>query len=64
MLAYAALALPVFPAGQAIPDASLDAIVRDALKASQAPGASIVVLRDGQVVYLKGFGADSGAAKP
>jgi len=44
--------------GQApkIDAAAVDQIVTDALKAWQAPGAAVVIVQDGQVVYLKGFG--------
>lgn len=36
--------------------AALDAIMEQALKHWQTPGAAAVVVRDGQVIYLKGFG--------
>lgn len=41
---------------QAIDTAALDAVMEDALKYWQTPGAAAVVVRDGKVVYLKGFG--------
>jgi CubicO group peptidase (beta-lactamase class C family) len=48
--------VPLGVRGQA-PDAKkLDAIVADALKAFDAPGAAIVVVHDDKVVYLKGAG--------
>ena len=48
------LCSPIFAQG---PDtAALDAIMEQALKHWQTPGAAAVVVRDGQVVYLKGFG--------
>lgn len=36
--------------------AALDAVMEDALKYWQTPGAAVLVVRDGQVAYLKGFG--------
>jgi len=36
--------------------AAVDAIVRDALKAWNVPGVAVAVVRDDQVVYLKGHG--------
>ena len=41
---------------QAIDAAAVDQIVAEALKAWQAPGAAVVIVKDGQVVYLKGHG--------
>lgn len=35
---------------------ALDAVVEKALKEFDAPGASVVVVKDGEVIYLKGFG--------
>lgn len=45
-------ALLAQPAGTA----AIDAIVREALAASQAPGLAVAVVRGDQVVYLKGHG--------
>jgi CubicO group peptidase (beta-lactamase class C family) len=53
------LALSQSPAGAAPPQpdpAAVDALVRDALKAWNVPGVAVAVVRDDQVVYLKGHG--------
>ncbi len=42
------------PAG--IDEKAIDALVQKAMKAFEAPGVAVVVVRDGQVVYLKGHG--------
>jgi CubicO group peptidase (beta-lactamase class C family) len=34
----------------------IDEVVEKALKEFQAPGAAVVIVRDGEIVYLKGFG--------
>lgn len=34
----------------------LDAVVEKALKEFNAPGAAVVIVKDGEVIYLKGFG--------
>jgi CubicO group peptidase (beta-lactamase class C family) len=34
----------------------IDEVVEKALKEFQAPGAAVVIVKDGQVIYLKGFG--------
>src|SRR5438874_3270595 len=59
--ALAGLALCASPAGaapaeKADPAADIDAVVRDALKAWGVPGIAVAVVRDGQVVYLRGHG--------
>jgi CubicO group peptidase (beta-lactamase class C family) len=41
---------------QAVDQAALDAVMSDAMKSWQTPGAAIVVVRGDEVVYLKGFG--------
>jgi CubicO group peptidase (beta-lactamase class C family) len=56
-----ALALSLSPAraaagGKADPAAGIDAVVRDALKAWGVPGVAVAVVRDDQVVYLRGHG--------
>jgi len=38
---------------------AVDAAVRDSLRAWHVPGAAVAVVRDGQIVYLKGFGVRS-----
>jgi CubicO group peptidase (beta-lactamase class C family) len=43
------------PASAHDPEA-IDALVRNALKAWHVPGAAVAVVRDGEVVYLKGHG--------
>ena len=54
------LALAVRPAAAAEPPALdakvIDAAVETALKEFKAPGAAVVVVRDGKVVHLKGYG--------
>ena len=53
------LALPVFhaqAAAQAIDSAAVDALVQDAMKSWQVPGAAVAIVRGDEVVYLKGFG--------
>src|SRR5262245_41611289 len=40
----------------AIDTAAIDVIMQDALKAWQAPGAAIAIVKGDEVVYLKGFG--------
>jgi CubicO group peptidase (beta-lactamase class C family) len=59
--ALVSLALCVIPAGAAPPEkaepaADIDAVIRDALKAWGVPGVAVAVVRDDQVVYLKGHG--------
>jgi CubicO group peptidase (beta-lactamase class C family) len=34
----------------------IDAVVEQALAQSGAPGAAVVIVKDGEVIYLKGFG--------
>ena len=48
--------IPLVGRGQAPDEKKLDAIVADALKAFDAPGAAIVVVKDDKVIYLKGAG--------
>jgi CubicO group peptidase (beta-lactamase class C family) len=36
--------------------AAVDALVRDALRVWEVPGVAVVIVRDGEVVYLKGHG--------
>jgi CubicO group peptidase (beta-lactamase class C family) len=43
-------------AEQPLDPAALDAIANDALKAWHAPGLAVAVVRNEEVVYLKGFG--------
>jgi CubicO group peptidase (beta-lactamase class C family) len=43
-------------AAAAQPDAAIDRVVRDALKAWGVPGVAVAVVRDDQVIYLKGHG--------
>lgn len=44
---------------------AIDAIIEDALKAWQVPGASIAIVRGDEVVYLKGYGVrELGGDKP
>ncbi|MGH9840130.1 MAG: serine hydrolase domain-containing protein, partial [Blastocatellia bacterium] len=41
---------------QGVDQAALDSIMNEAMKFWQTPGASVVVVRGDEVVYLKGFG--------
>jgi CubicO group peptidase (beta-lactamase class C family) len=44
---------------------AVDRIVQDALRAWQVPGAAVAIVRDDEVVYLKGFGPrEVGRAEP
>lgn len=56
-LAAALLGLPA-PAADppAFDPAAADAVVRDALKAWAVPGVAVVIVRDGKVIHLKGYG--------
>jgi CubicO group peptidase (beta-lactamase class C family) len=54
--ALLALAWCVTSADAAQPDADIDRVVRDALKAWGVPGVAVAVVRDDQIVYLKGQG--------
>ncbi len=48
-----------------IDTAAVDAIVRDALKAWQVPGAAVAIVKGEQVLYLKGFGVkELGGTEP
>jgi CubicO group peptidase (beta-lactamase class C family) len=44
------------PACAAFDEAKVDALVKDAQKAFDVPGVAVAIVRDGEVVYLKGFG--------
>ena len=44
------------PPEKAEPAADIDAVIRDALKVWDVPGVAVAVVRDDQVVYLKGHG--------
>ncbi len=48
--------VPFVVYGQAPDEKNLDAIVAEALKAFESPGAAVVIVHDGKVVYLKGAG--------
>jgi len=48
---------------QVLPPADIDAIMRDALKAWQVPGAALAIVQGEQLVYLKGFGQADVATK-
>jgi CubicO group peptidase (beta-lactamase class C family) len=67
--ALPALFLLAVPAGAADPPkpdpGAVDAAVREALKAWGVPGAAVAVVRDGEVVYLKGHGLrEAGTDRP
>jgi CubicO group peptidase (beta-lactamase class C family) len=42
--------------GQTPTPKAIDDLVRNALKTWEVPGAAVVIVRDGKVIYLKGFG--------
>jgi len=54
--------------GQAPTPRAIDDLVQNALKTWDVPGAAVAIVRDGKVIYLKGFGvrsqADAGAVTP
>jgi CubicO group peptidase (beta-lactamase class C family) len=57
VLSLLLLAGPLSAAPPSLPDTPVvDAMVRDALKAWGVPGASVAVVRDGDLLYLKGHG--------
>jgi CubicO group peptidase (beta-lactamase class C family) len=47
---------PTAEAGPAFDPAAIDALVHDALRAWQVPGVAVAIIRDGEVIYLKGHG--------
>src|SRR5262245_44629667 len=49
-------AVPALRAADAVDAAAVDALVQDALKAWDVPGVAVAIVRDDQVVYLKGHG--------
>jgi CubicO group peptidase (beta-lactamase class C family) len=55
ILAVASLASAGSARGQA-PAQPIDDLVQNALKTWEVPGAAVVIVRDGKVIYLKGFG--------
>jgi CubicO group peptidase (beta-lactamase class C family) len=67
-VALLGLFLSVAPSRAATPTpdpATVDAAIRDALKAWGVPGASVAVVRHGEVVYLKGHGVrEAGTDRP
>jgi CubicO group peptidase (beta-lactamase class C family) len=50
-------ALPAAAAAQTADAAAVDAIVQEALKAWQVPGAAVAIVRGDAVIYLKGHGS-------
>jgi CubicO group peptidase (beta-lactamase class C family) len=50
------LLVPLTAAAEEIDAKAVDAIVEEALKAFQVPGAAVAIVQDDQVVYLKGHG--------
>jgi CubicO group peptidase (beta-lactamase class C family) len=66
LLGLALCVAPVSAASPAVPDpAAVDAVIRDALKSWGVPGASVAVVRDGEVLYLKGHGVrEAGSGRP
>jgi CubicO group peptidase (beta-lactamase class C family) len=53
---FAVLLLPLFSHGQPPSEKQLDAIVAQALKTFDAPGAAVVIVHEDKIVYLKGAG--------
>ncbi len=59
------LPFPLMSLAQPPDEKKLDAIVADALKAFDAPGAAVVIVHQDKVVYLKGAGVrELGKADP
>src|SRR5689334_10207594 len=50
------VAIAVSARAQTTDQAALDAVLNDAMKYWQTPGAAVVIVRGDEVVYLKGFG--------
>ncbi|HEV3256813.1 MAG TPA: serine hydrolase [Gemmataceae bacterium] len=50
------LAVPVAAPAASIDSAKVDALVKGALKAWEVPGAAVAIVRDDELVYLKGLG--------
>jgi CubicO group peptidase (beta-lactamase class C family) len=51
---FVALSAPA--SAQAVDTQAVDAIMREGLKAWQVPGAALAIVKDNEVVYLKGYG--------
>jgi CubicO group peptidase (beta-lactamase class C family) len=51
---FLASALPA--AADAVPTAAIDSLVKEALQSWEVPGAAVAIVRDDQVIYLKGHG--------
>ncbi|HEY3132600.1 MAG TPA: serine hydrolase [Acidobacteriota bacterium] len=50
---------------QAIDTAAIDAVVQDTMRAWDVPGASLAIVKDDRVIYLKGFGVrELGSQQP
>src|SRR5438046_10345746 len=59
MYRFAALLILLLPKHASAADFDpkpVDEVVEKALKEFHAPGAAVVIVKDGEVVYLKGFG--------
>jgi CubicO group peptidase (beta-lactamase class C family) len=50
------LALPGLARAEAVDTAAVDAVVREALKAWQVPGAALAIVHNDKVVYVQGYG--------
>lgn len=61
-----ALLLPLSSTSQAqsLDAAAIDAIIQEAMKAWQVPGAAVVIVKGDEVVYLKGHGVRAAGAEP
>jgi CubicO group peptidase (beta-lactamase class C family) len=57
------MALTSGAAAQAVDAASIDRVMEEALRSWGAPGAALAIVRDDQVVYLKGFGVKDLSAR-
>lgn len=55
-LLFALVLAPASARGADFDPRSIDAVAEKALKEFQAPGCAVVVVKDGAIVYLKGFG--------
>src|SRR5262249_20090088 len=51
-----ALTMPAAARADSFDSTAVDALVRDALKSWHVPGIAVAIVRDGEVLYLKGHG--------
>lgn len=63
-LTFLGLSLLSAPARQDSPFESIDAYVQEQMAALDIPGAAVAVVRDGEIVHLKGYGVANDAGEP